>query len=77
MELVSYFSEILVEPRLFSGLNKSINTCVMILDHQQELEVVVAPESYPTLEGKPHSNSTAQDQVQCFVAAWHIVLSIK
>ena len=77
MELVSYFSEILVEPRLFSGLNKSINTCVMILDHQQELEVVVSPESYPTLEGKPHPNSSAQDQVRCFVTAWHIVLSIE
>ena len=74
MELVSYFSEILVEPRLVSGLIKSINTCVMILDHHQELEVVVAPESYPTLEGKPHPNSSAQDQVRCIVTAWNIVL---
>ena len=77
MELVSYFSEILVEPRLFGGLNKSINTCVMILDHQQELEVFVAHESYPTLKGKPHPNSSAQDQVRRFVTAWHIALSIE
>ena len=69
MGLVSYFCEILANPRLFSGLVKSIDTCVMILDHQQELEVVVAPESYPTLEGKPHPNSSAQDQVRCFVTA--------
>ena len=77
MELVSYFSEILIGPRLFIDLIKSINTCAMILDHQQELEVVVAPESNPTLEVKPHPNSSAQDQVQCFVTAWHIALSIE
>ena len=75
MELVSYFSEILVEPRLFSRLNINIDICVMILDHHQELEVVVAPESYPTLEGKPHPNSSAQDQVRCFV--YRMAYSVK
>ena len=55
MELVSFFFEILVEPRLFNGFELSFDTFLMILDHHQEPEVVVALESYPTLEGKPHS----------------------
>ena len=58
-------------------LNKDFNPFIMILDHHQEPEGVVAPESYPTLEGKPHPNYSAQDQVRCFVTAWHIVLSIE
>ena len=45
-------------------LNKDFDPFIMILDHHQEPEVVVALESYPTLEGKPHSNSSAQDQVR-------------
>ena len=36
-------------------LNKVFDTFIMIPDHHQEPEVVVALESYPTLEGKPHS----------------------
>ena len=47
------------------------------LDPHPEFEVVVAPESYPTLEGKPHSILPHKIQVQdCFIA-WHIVLSIE
>ena len=36
--------------------------------------MVVAPESYPTLEGKPHSILPHKIQVQDCIIAWHIVL---
>ena len=48
----------------------------MILDHHQEPEVVVAPESYPTLEGKPHSILPHKILVQDCIIAWHIVISV-